>query len=151
MAAITQRTFTRSFYQAPVQFSPNGNGSFQAGTMVNISAGGLCFESDNPVPPGAGLKIRFENCVQDPYWPEACDTYYAEVRWCSEHQAAENGGAYGVGVRFLMEKCRQCGKSIPHRHEHHVGLCPECYSEISSVSDPVLRSSIESYLMGNVL
>ncbi|GBC63598.1 hypothetical protein DENIS_4596 [Desulfonema ishimotonii] len=150
MNAFTQRAFSRNHYNAPVIFACCGTEEYCMGTMCNSSIGGMYFETDRALNPGAGIHIRFVDMAPDPYWPEACDNYLAEVRWCVTKGQAHIP-KYGIGVRFIMETCRQCGQKIRHENINCLGLCQGCLKEIESLSDETIRESIENYLLGNVL
>jgi hypothetical protein len=71
---------------------------------LNLSAGGMCFESRHSVKPGADLYIR---AGQNPgaIWGNGnCDLLHtstlAEVRWCEE-TTREDGTCYKIGVKYF--------------------------------------------------
>ena len=150
MSNFTQRTFTRNYYESPIVYSFDENGTYQSATMFNISVGGMYFESDYQLSIGTQLYVKLLECASDPYWPEACDLYLAEVRWCCENNGNGGQASFGIGVRFLMDKCRQCGKTVPHS-EQFIGMCNCCFEDIASVSDPLVKAGLENYLLGNVM
>lgn len=149
MNAITQRTFSRNRYVAPILYTDcNSKGKLRKAVMHNSSVGGMYFESKKSILPGTGLFIKLAEFVPDPYWPEAQESYLGEARWCIEKQK-DDCPVFGVGVRFVRSTCEQCGAKI-----YRCGcldLCPDCQDDISSISDVKLKGCLENYLMGNVL
>lgn len=150
MCAITQRAFSRNRYVAPILYSACDKKQFREGVMHNSSVGGMYFESPHPVYPGTGLIIRLVDFIPDPYWPEACDSYLAETRWCSERMGDDHPN-YGIGVRFVMSTCTQCGTRIRQCCRDGVDLCPECQEAILTISDNKLKCCLENYFLGNIL
>ncbi len=71
---------------------------------LNISAGGMCFESRHLFKPRANLYIRTE---QNPEtvsgirnWNLLRTSTLAQVRWCREI-TREDGSWYSIGVKYL--------------------------------------------------
>ena len=71
---------------------------------LNLSAGGMCFESRHSFKPGADLYIR---AAQNPpaVWGNGhCNllrtSTLAEVRWCRE-TTRQDGTCYRIGVKYL--------------------------------------------------
>jgi len=71
---------------------------------LNLSAGGMCFESRHPFKPGTDLYIW---AGQNPatVWANGhCDllrtSTLAEVRWCQE-TTREDGPCYRIGVKYF--------------------------------------------------
>ncbi|MFP4347878.1 MAG: hypothetical protein ACOCWY_06160 [Thermodesulfobacteriota bacterium] len=150
MNAITQRAFSRNRYVAPILFSDCNKKQFRKAVMHNSSVGGMYFESRHPVFPGTSLVIQLVDFPSDPYWPEACDSYLADTRWCIE-KMGDDHPVYGVGVRFVMSTCTQCGARITHCCMEGVDLCPECQEDILTISDSKLKGCLENYYLGNIL
>jgi hypothetical protein len=158
MNVITQRAFTRNEYRAPIHFSDYSTKEcpdcstkeYDEGEMLNSSVGGMAFLAGREFKPGDGIFIKMVDIAPDPYWLEAKQDYYAEVRWCikREGEALQN---YQVGVRFLVETCRLCDKTIHHRSTDAEDLCEDCRNHVCSLSDGTIKECIENYLMGNVL
>ena len=84
---MSTRKFIRHPIGAPLAFTVHAASS-QTETLLDVSAGGLCFRSARPV--GVGAHMMVEIPVQMPaFRAEAC------VVWC-----ATAGEAYEIGVRF---------------------------------------------------
>jgi hypothetical protein len=72
--------------------------------MLNLSAGGMCFESRHSFKPGANLYICTE---QNPEtlsgivnWDLLRTSTLAQVRWCRKN-TREDGTFYSVGIKYL--------------------------------------------------
>jgi hypothetical protein len=155
MRILTQRSFTRNHFQAPILFTRcNGKEECRA-VMYNSSVGGMYFESDRPMSPGEGVLIRMADFAPDPYWPEASDHYVGEVRWCEEKAAGVGEGAYGIGVRFVATVCKDCGhmslEPASYTFSNVVEVCPECLAHLETLSEGKLKQSIRNHLIGNVV
>jgi hypothetical protein len=71
---------------------------------LNISAGGMCFESRHSLKPHANLYIRTgqspEMVSNIHNWHLLRTSTLAEVRWCREITDEDNCG-YSIGVKYL--------------------------------------------------
>jgi len=152
MSVIPQRAFSRNNFSASVMYAKteNGQNEFHEAKMINCSSGGMFFVSDKELNPGDNLHIKLTEVSPDPYWPEASDQYFAEVRWCQENGSNGNR-SYAVGVRFIKESCRQCDDKILNNFNSDCGLCQDCHNHINSLSDDNIKNCISNYLLGNVL
>ena len=150
MSVITQRAFTRNQYRAPIRFSGISTKDSHEGEMINSSVGGMGFLSEQELKPGEGIYIEMVDVAPDPYWLEPKEDYYAEVRWCMKKDAEETT-SYQVGVRFLVDTCRLCDKTIHRRMNGTVDLCEACYEHVCSLSEGTIKDCIQKYLMGNIL
>lgn len=152
MSIIPQRAFSRNNFSTSIEFAKveNIQNKFHKAKMVNCSTGGMFFVSDKALAPGENIHIKLSDVSPDPYWPEADDQYFAEVRWCQEN--GTNGTrSYAVGVRFIKESCNQCGDKILNNYINECGLCKECHNQVESFSDDNVKHCISNYLLGNVL
>lgn len=150
MSNITRRAFSRNRYRAPIIVSDSATDNAYPAEMQNSSVGGMYFESDIALQPGTGVNIQLLDQSPDPYWPEACNNYLAEVRWCRKIPGRDTP-LYGIGARFIMDTCIYCGRKIEHKGVAEADICPCCLSRICSVTDGRIKSCIENYLMGNVI
>ena len=71
--------------------------------MLNYCDGGICFQSNLSISPGATICIRlkeFQPCdaLKDSGGSLRCMSI-AEVKWCSELPTADSN-AYGIGVQY---------------------------------------------------
>lgn len=150
MSVITQRAFTRNEYRAPIHFSDRSAKEYHEGEMINSCVGGMAFLAMQELKPGDGILIKIVDVAPDPYWLEAKRDYLAEVRWCIKKEG-ETSSRYQVGVRFLVETCRLCDKTIHHRSADAEDLCEDCINHHCSLSDGTIKECIDNFLMGNVL
>jgi hypothetical protein len=71
---------------------------------LNLSTGGMCFESRHSFKPGADLYIRTgqnpETVSGIGNWDLLHTATLAEVRWCRE-LTRENGTWYSIGVKYF--------------------------------------------------
>lgn len=148
-----RRAFIRSGAQTSIMFAPFNTSNFHHGVMKNNSVGGMYFESDRILSPGTDIYIKILDFQPDPYWPEYTSAYRAEVVWCRP-MSNGNDPKYGIGVRFMVNSCDQCGELIPydeiHKVHDHMILCSECSLQLNLLTG-TMRNSMEQYLTGNVV
>ncbi len=153
MKPNTRRAFIRSEGQTSIMVAPFNTSNYHNAVMMNSSVGGMYFESEQPISTGTDLFIKILDLQPDPYWLEYTSAYRAEVVWC---RPLSNGqyGRYGIGVRFMVNACDQCGELIPyddiHKVHDHMILCSECAYQLSLLTG-TMKSSMEQYLTGNVV
>jgi hypothetical protein len=98
-----KRVFERRICNALMAFSYfNQTYSYDA-KILNCSAGGLCFQSNLSLQPGATICIRVKefkpiDSLEDCEDGLRCMSM-AEVKWCNEVPGAESA-TYGVGVKY---------------------------------------------------
>jgi hypothetical protein len=66
------------------------------GQLINLSGGGMYFETECDIKPGREINIRFEN----PPFKSAPKKYIATVQWCKRLSDFDSMGTYGVGVKY---------------------------------------------------
>lgn len=150
MSVITRRTHTRNECRAPIRFTRDPGKESAQGEMINSSVGGMAFLAGCELSPGEGILIHLADFAPDPYWLDARQDFYAEVRWCVRAGVGEPG-TYQVGVRFLMETCRLCDKTICHCSVETEHLCEDCFKRLCAISEGATKDCIDNFLMGNIL
>jgi c-di-GMP-binding flagellar brake protein YcgR len=75
--------------------SPPRPGHQRSGTTVDVSGGGMCLETEQPLPPGQHLDMS----LVLPTWPEIRLELLGLVRSVEGPPAGEEGG-YRLGIRF---------------------------------------------------
>jgi hypothetical protein len=150
MTFITYRAFTRHKHQSPIVFSDHSQQEYQAGEMINISDGGMVFLAEHELKPGDRVDIKILEDTPDSARLEPNRDYSAEVRWCEKSDGKETSN-YRVGIRFLLEKCRMCGKEIQLNAMDEKPLCKDCGDRINSLPDGTAKESIKEQIKGNVL
>ncbi len=98
-----KRTFERRNCNALIAFSYfNQTNSYDA-KVLNCSAGGMSFQSNRFLQPGATVCIRVKEFQCSDSLKDKADGLrcmsLAEVKWCNELPDAESA-AYGVGVKY---------------------------------------------------
>ena len=150
MSLITYRAFTRHKHESPVVFSEHSQKEYQAGEMINVSDGGMVFLAKHELKPGDTVDVKILEDAPDHPWLEPNRDYSAEVRWCEKSDGGETSN-YRVGIRFMLEKCRVCGKEIQLNAMDEKPLCKDCGDRINSLPDGTGKEAIEEHIKGNVL
>ncbi len=151
MKILSRRAFPRRLCQVPVVYAFSDTDHYHPATMQNISKGGMCMESEYYLEPGTDIYIRTLSDTSG-----IADDYRGTVAWCRKWKEAEDQKpCFGVGIRFWVNVCTQCGEAIAWRNIHltdnAICLCPDCASHLNHLPQGKLRECIENYLMGNVL
>ena len=149
MSYISQRAFFRNDHAAHIMYSDHETVEYRRAKMFNFSVGGMSFEADKALRPGVNIHIKMTEASLGA-WPEDCEYYMAEVRWCEEKEGSDTP-SYAVGVRFILDKCRQCGEKITYTDINHIELCSDCNEKIEELSDDKIKHCFSNYLLGNVL
>ena len=99
-----KRACERHCYAADIVFSYFNKEQSYTAHMLNVCLGGMCFNSNLFLRPGATLYVRLEKTHPDGSCSGFCQGLHivalAEVKWCQE---VPNGEAfpYGVGVKYF--------------------------------------------------
>jgi hypothetical protein len=168
MTTLTTRAYQRLASRAPFQYAPLNSEQFHPTRAHDFSAGGVCFETHEPLEPGTDICM-----VMEAYHPgfaglEAYRSYVASVRWTQ--LLSKNGSeCYLVGGRFIARShevittetqlpcqlCDLCGTLLPlNKLESTRGgahLCCHCRKHFDKLPSGKIRQSIERYLIGNVI
>lgn len=99
MTEENPRTYERYSYEAAVQYAYAGEEKYYDAKMYNYSNGGMYFETQYAVEPGAKMYIKMANYSPNASGPESYETYYGEARWCSEY-SGPGAAYYGIGVQY---------------------------------------------------
>lgn len=157
MSTIPKRAFSRQTCQARITYSEYGNSEalFEA-EMYNTCEGGMYFEANDALQPGADICIKLDNYSPEMHGLEAIDGYRAEVMWCRKiHKEEDACACYGVGVRFMINTCSHCGEKVAygdiHKTDSFLFLCSRCLKHLHTIPDGQLKDSIEKFLLGNVV
>ena len=155
MTALAQRAFYRAPYEASITYALYSTEEYFDAKMYNNGEGGMYFESENTIPSGSDILIRITDDTSGTHPPEACDGYRGEVMWCRKIFKENGASCYGVGVRFMVNRCDKCGEKFPysqiHQTENFLFLCTDCRCHMDTLPEGKIRECLESYLMGNVL
>lgn len=149
------RAHARDEREVPIRYADYDSGRYHEAKMCNRSEGGMYFESEHAPRPGTDIWIKLTDYSADVYGPEACDGYRAEVMWCRELPGGNGKTRYGIGVRFIVNTCDQCGGDFcyrdMHKKDNFLMLCSGCVRHMGGIAGGKLGGTVENYLMGNVL
>jgi len=98
-----KRTSERRSCNALITFSYFNQANNYDARVQNCGAGGMCFQSNQFMQPGATVCIRVKEYRCADFLNDNADCLrgltLAEVKWCNELSGADSG-AYGVGVKY---------------------------------------------------
>ena len=98
-----KRAFERRNCNALIAFSYFNQTNNYDARVLNSGTGGMCFQSDFFLQPGATVCIRVKEYPCSDSLKDSADGLrcmsLAEVKWCNELPEAESA-AYGVGVKY---------------------------------------------------
>lgn len=154
------RVHSRYHLETPIRFAKQNTENLLPARMLNISDGGMYFESRHPVNPHSDVFIWLEkNLPKNLKEIQVYDFYRSKVLWCKE---INRGKALGVGVRHIHKTrcamgpeftCSICEDKIPlgkvHFVKDFVYFCSKCYHEMESCSKNS-QDKICRFLEGNV-
>lgn len=149
------RAFSRDDREAQIVYALHNTDKYYSGKMLNSSAGGMYFESEhNSLRRGTDIWIKMVDSSADVHGnDDRVKEYRAEVVWCRKTMDGRVP-CYGVGVRFMVNTCDQCGGKFSHEDIHKTDdllfLCSSCIRKLKSMPGNV-KGSVEQYLMGNVI
>ena len=93
-----ERRYFRRFKQMSIVKFRNGNVDHSMyGLMKNMSEGGICFESDDSMTPGACIELAVDGL---PY-RFGRETIKGSVRWCDVNGSTNAVHPYEMGIKFL--------------------------------------------------
>ncbi len=146
------RAFSRKPDEIPIRYAYYENARTRhSAVMYNRCEGGLYLETGDPLAPGSDIFVLLGDGNGE---PDSNETYRANVMWCRRVERP-GGATYGVGVRFMLNICHQCGQRMPHLQIHrtdgYVILCTDCADKLESLSNGRLKESIDKYIQGNVV
>ena len=168
MQAKSRRIYPRNQYEAPIQYQSSQPDRYFNSRMYNFSQGGLYFEPLQPLEPNTKINIIMPNYSPDTNGPEAYQSYLAVIRWCQK-LSDEKSSRFGVGAEIIershersvnietqrRQSCGLCDKLLLKASvcliDGSICLCPDCYQRFNEMQEGSLKSSIKSFLDGNVL
>jgi Tfp pilus assembly protein PilZ len=91
---VEKRAYERYDYKAPIKYKHYDKNDYYAAKTYNYSMGGMYFECDYDIQPGADIYIKMNNYSADTP---------GKVTWCKEYSALDSS-YYGVGVKYYENK-----------------------------------------------
>lgn len=161
-----RRSCPRNLYETRIVFSENIEGDYKVARMYNKSKNGMYIEVPQPLEFDTGVYV---NLLQTDS-PDSHCGYFARVKWCKKiEDAFDESKIYGIGVNYISKSrslfgemncivkfsCDACGKKVELRKliktNNFLYQCTDCKTKIENYPDGNLKSSIEDYLLGNIL
>ncbi len=100
MVNVEQRTYKRYNYKTLVTYEYFKTNNYFGAVLNNHGMGGMCFETNYPVPKGVEVFIKMTNYSPEALAPECRTGYHAEVRWCQERNEG-SPTTYRIGVNYF--------------------------------------------------
>jgi hypothetical protein len=161
-----RRACPRDIYQAPILISEKLDGIFSHAIMQNHSTNGMYLVCQQALDFDMGIYINMlEKGKRDPY-----KGFFGRVKWCRELKRSEDvDDHFGVGINLIVKShiyfggigcmvdccCDVCGEKIPIdqmiRTDDFVIQCKDCHQSLQNFPEGNLKSSINKYLLGNIL
>ncbi len=96
-----KRQYVRYDLDSSIIYAFQDSDQFNPARLCNYGKGGMCFEAENAVEPGADIYIMMEKFLPDSIDAEFYDGYLAEVRWCRKH-SPEPAQQFLIGVKYYQ-------------------------------------------------
>lgn len=155
-----QRMHSRYHLVSPIRFAKRDSERLLSARMLNISNGGMCFETRYALDPSSDVCIWMEKDLHISHKGiQIYDFYRSKVLWCREIDGED---ALGVGVLHVNKSrwasgpefiCSGCEEKIPvdkvHFCKDFIYLCPNCFQIIQGCSEND-QKKILRLLEGNV-
>ncbi len=161
-----RRSSPRDNFKAPILISETLDGNYVDAIMHNHSKSGMYIVAPQHLDCESGLYVNMLDSVDHDIYRG----FYGRVKWCRELRRAEDlGDHFGVGIHFVIKShqyfggigcmaeccCDICGARMPlHKlikTREFILECRACHSALSTYPDGSLKSTINNYLMGNIL
>ena len=94
-----KREYVRYNLDTPIVYAFQDSDQFQSARLCNYCKGGMCFQADKAIEPGADIYIMMENFLEDGIDADFYDGYLAEVRWCHKYSPEPND-PFLIGVKY---------------------------------------------------
>jgi DNA-directed RNA polymerase subunit RPC12/RpoP len=154
------RVHIRYHLETPIKFAIQDTENLLPAHMLNISDGGMYFESQYAVNLHSDVCIWLAKKMPKNYKEiQMFDFYRSKVLWCRE---INKGVTLGIGVQHVNKsrsalgpefQCSMCGHKIPLGKVHFINdfvyLCSKCYQEMERYTKNS-KNEILRFLEGNV-
>lgn len=161
-----RRSCPRDNLKVPILISENMDGNYFNATMFNQSRSGMYLATPQPLDCESGLYVNMLQSVDNHIYRG----FFGRVKWCRELKRSDDiEDHFGVGIHFVIKShqyfggigcmseccCDICGAKMSFQKmiktREFVLECPNCYSTLERYPDGSLKSSINNYLMGNIM
>lgn len=161
-----RRSCPRNIFETRILFSENIDGDYKLARMYNKCKNGMYMEVCDPLPFNTGVYLNMLETES----PDLYRGYFARVKWCKKiENAFDENNSFGIGVNYISKSrnlfgemnsitkfsCDVCGKKVELsklvKTKDSLYQCTDCKKKIENYPDGNLKSSIEDYLLGNIL
>ncbi len=154
MKQLSKRAFNRKDAHDAITFAYGVDGAYHPGKMTNKGEGGMHFETDADISPGADILIRVGSGLEKKPGAVVDNVFRGRVVW-RRKGADDAASTCQVGVKYLENVCHNCGEKIHYleikTREDHTVLCRDCYAFFTRMDEGKLKECLESRLLGNFL
>jgi len=91
-----RRSYKRLNHNDTLMLAGEASDFYCYGQLINLSGGGMYFETECNLQPGKEISIQFKN----PPFKSAPKNYMATVQWCKRLSDFGSIGTFGVGVKY---------------------------------------------------
>jgi len=139
---------------ASVQLFIPSTATTEKGIVRSYSMNELYVESQSEIAPGTTVHVTGEDPDSQPIFPSILGYFMASV---SRVQPMQEGvqKAYGMEMKVRMSACDACSYILPadklQTFPGPISLCPDCLDVEKGLPDGKLKTTLEQFLMGNVL
>jgi hypothetical protein len=91
-----RRSYKRLNHNDTLMLADETSEFYCYGQLVNLSGGGMYFETECNLQPGKEISIQFKN----PPFKSAPKNYMATVQWCKRLSDFDSIGTFGIGVKY---------------------------------------------------
>lgn len=161
-----RRKSPRDRYQAPILISDKVDGGYINALMQNNSMNGMCLTCKHQLDSDTCVYINMlETGNSDIY-----RGFFGRVKWCRGMRYQEDyQDHFDVGIHLIVKShtyfggigymidgcCDVCGKKMPFsqmiRTDDFIFQCRNCHDTLKKYPKGNLKSSIENFILGNIL
>ena len=171
MSQEIQRAYPRIFFEAPIQYGiANGEKmtDYHESHTLNYSAGGICYETSQPLMPEDEVCIIMNNYTPDRRGPECYRSYLTRIRWV-QPQSDKQNNRFAAGACIVARSheildsytsigrlnCDLCGALMStcllHCTKENAQLCEQCHKHFQALPEGKIRQCLERFMTGNVV
>lgn len=169
MSQIRQRSYPRTAFKAPIQYTVLDSNQSHSTQMINYSAGGMCYETDEQLEPESQVCIVMKNYAPGQYGPEGYRSYLTRISWIQPHHSRTGNSHFLAGAKIVARShevltadadkpqqiCDLCGALMPvcqlRYTDAKAQLCEPCSKHFHSIPQGKIRKCLERFMVGNVI
>ncbi len=162
------RVYKRTAVDVPFQYRISKSSPFRISRLINVSEGGLCFETERPIASNTTIEVLTSKRPDKTHKGDPHLSCRARIRWCRKLER-HHRQRYGIGVEFYkaplllpdlpppgrIHRCDFCDEKAAADiicSTHGVlCLCPPCDGHLEAVPAGRVKESLVRFLAGNVV